>query len=147
MVLPRSFIAGNFEVLAKVEAILSRFFSPDFNPATTVLLEEKPPLSPTPVVAATADILAYSPNKVLIRATSDKPALLFLSDSYFPGWQARVNNRDEKIYRANYTFRAVVVPAGNSTVEFTYDPRSFKAGLIISLLSAGVVLVLIFKKR
>ena len=41
--------------------------------------------------------------------------------------------------RANYLFRAVGLPAGNHKVEFTYDPESFKAGLIISLCTAGLL--------
>jgi len=49
---------------------------------------------------------------------------LVLSDQYFPGWFASVNGRSAPIQRANYAFRLVEVPAGQSTVEFWYSPAA-----------------------
>jgi len=72
---------------------------------------------------------------------------LFLSDAYYPGWQATVDGKAEHIIRANDLFRAVAIPAGNHQVEFAYQPASFRWGMIISLLSAVALLVIHFKTR
>jgi uncharacterized membrane protein YfhO len=58
---------------------------------------------------------------------------LVLADAYYPGWKAYVNGKEQVIRRANLFFRAVVLPAGTHTVEFRYDPTSFKLGLAISI--------------
>jgi uncharacterized membrane protein YfhO len=50
-----------------------------------------------------------------------------------------VDGKENKIYRANYVLRAVFVPSGKHTVEFKYDPWSFKIGAIISLLTLIVL--------
>jgi uncharacterized membrane protein YfhO len=38
-------------------------------------------------------------------------------------------------------FRGVELPAGNQMVEFIYEPESFKIGLTISLLTAGLLVI------
>jgi hypothetical protein len=47
------------------------------------------------------------------------------------------------LYRANYTFRAVELPAGEHEVVFRFEPASFWWGGRLSLLSLGCVLLLL----
>ena len=71
-----------------------------------------------------ARILSYQPTRAEIHAYSSVPddGFLFLNDAYYPGWRATVNGEDVPIYRANVMFRAVRVPAGESTVVFEFVP-------------------------
>ena len=46
-----------------------------------------------------------------------------------------------RIVAANENFRAVAVSAGRHTVDFRYRPASFRAGAIISILTAVAMLV------
>ncbi len=55
-----------------------------------------------------------------------------LLDTYFPGWKAFIDEQETAIYRADYNFRAVAVPAGHSTVHFQYRPLSFRIGLALA---------------
>jgi uncharacterized membrane protein YfhO len=71
----------------------------------------------------------------LIHVKAAQNAFLVLSDTYFPGWKAYVDGKKEKIYRANYNFRAIALGAGTHKIEFIYDPLSFKIGAIITLLT------------
>lgn len=57
-----------------------------------------------------------------------------LSDTYYPGWKAFVDGTRQKIYRANYAFRAIPLSAGTHNVEFVYDPMSFKLGIGVTIL-------------
>jgi uncharacterized membrane protein YfhO len=74
-----------------------------------------------------------------VRAKED--ALLVLSDTYYPGWKALVNGREQKIYRANYNFRAIPLKAGEYEVKFIYDPITFKIGMLISSITLIGVIV------
>jgi uncharacterized membrane protein YfhO len=76
----------------------------------------------------------------VIDASLNDAGILVLADSYYPGWKAYVDGKEEKILRANLFFRAVSLSAGRHTVEFRYEPRSFAIGLAISV---GTVIVLI----
>jgi uncharacterized membrane protein YfhO len=95
------------------------------------------------------NFLSYTPNKIIIRTKSDRPGIFVLLDNFYPGWQAFVNGEKTKIYRANYTFRAIKVPQGENQIEFIYQPQSFKIGLYLS--GAALLLILtgwiIFWKR
>ncbi len=72
--------------------------------------------------------------------------MLFLSDNYYPGWKAYVDNKETKIYRANYTFRSIYLPSGNHSVAFKYNPLSFKIGSVVSLLSFIAILSILVLK-
>ena len=111
-----------FEVISEDKKLLSRFFQTDFN-YKEVLLFEKPPervygeLCQT--VDGTVQITEITSDSVVIEVESSSPALLFLSDTHFPTWKARVNGDETQIYRADYAFRAVEVPKGKSRVVFS----------------------------
>lgn len=74
-----------------------------------------------------------------MQSESTAAGILFLSDNFYPGWTATIDDQPTPIYRANYTFRAVVVPAGKHEVKFIYQPLSVKLGLIISAVSLLMV--------
>jgi uncharacterized membrane protein YfhO len=72
---------------------------------------------------------------------------LVLSDTFYPGWKAFVDGKEEKILRANYNFRAVPLTAGTHRVEFVYDPLSFKLGALTTFLGILGCLVIGFIKK
>lgn len=88
-----------------------------------------------------------SPNLVQIRVQTSAPGWLFLADSYYPGWQAFVDESPAQILPAHYAFRAVFVPAaGEHTVQFVYRPIAFWVGLTVSVLS-WIGLFFIWRKQ
>lgn len=89
----------------------------------------------------TAQILKYEPDEVVIKVETKKAGQLFLSDSYYPGWRAWVDDQPVKIEKSQGLFRIVPVPMGEHLVRFHYEPRSFYLGGIISLLTLGLILV------
>lgn len=119
--LPRAKLFYNFEVIKDNKEIIKRFYSDDFDFRNILILEGSPGLKIQKEGTGSAEIISYTPNKVIIQTTSNSPALLFLSDNYYPGWKATINGENSKIYRADYSFRAVIVPKGGSIVEFLFD--------------------------
>ena len=90
---------------------------------------------------ASARVLHYGTNQVVVQADLDGPGWLVLTDAEAPGWRATASEAagvklEPAIYRAYGAFRAVHLPsAGTWTVWFTYEPTSFRAGLLVSGLS------------
>ena len=67
---------------------------------------------------------------------SIRESVLFFSVPYEPGWSARVNGEEAKIYRVNVGFMAVKVPQGQKVVvEFTYRTPGLLIGFLITLVS------------
>ncbi len=81
------------------------------------------------------DFLTDGADAITLKAAASSSALLVLTDSYYPGWRARVDGKPAAILRVNYAFRGVPVPAGEHTVELRYEPASFRVGLFLSLLA------------
>lgn len=77
------------------------------------------------------DILAYSDTGVSLSVSAPQAAYLILSDAWYPGWRATVNGDPTPIQRANLVFRALPVPAGDSSVIFSFEPRLWRAALYI----------------
>ncbi|MBN1120392.1 MAG: YfhO family protein [Anaerolineae bacterium] len=57
---------------------------------------------------------------------------LLLRDTYYPGWDAYVDDVYVETKLANGVFRAVEVPEGTHTVDFEYQPGSVRLGWMIS---------------
>jgi len=80
------------------------------------------------------EIISESNNRLDLQVKAAENLLLVLSDTYYPGWKAFVDGKRTKIYRADYTFRAIPLNAGTHQVEFVYDPMSFKLGAGVTFL-------------
>lgn len=89
----------------------------------------------------------YSNNEINIRAEMKEDGFVVISDPWYPGWKAYVDNQPTKIYRANYVFRAVEVPKGTHSIKFRYAPFSMAIGLITSIVTLGGIVILMFVKR
>jgi hypothetical protein len=64
--------------------------------------------------------------------------MLVVTDTHYPGWEARVDGRPAPLLRANGYLRAVAVPPGLHRVEMRYRPRSLAIG---GAVSAGSLLL------
>ena len=80
------------------------------------------------------EFVSESNNKLRLLVRVLENTFLVLNDTYFPGRKAFVDGKETKIYRADYTFRAIPLNGGTHQVEFVYDPLSFKLGAAISIL-------------
>ena len=64
---------------------------------------------------------------------SPQRGLLFLSEKWLPGWQARwQGDQSLPVARAHRAFLAIPVPAGSGTLDLVYRPRSAVWGLAAS---------------
>lgn len=145
--LPRAFLVSDYRVFKTKEEFENIFFSKEFNPIRTVLLEEdigSLDQNKSEKVISELRIISYNPNQIVINTRDQKEQLLFLSDAYYPGWKAYVDRVEKKIYRANYAFRAVLIPAGIHTVIFSYQPQSFFLGIKMTIISLIVLLTSAF---
>jgi hypothetical protein len=84
--------------------------------------------------ASSARIVRDRPTVVEIDVTTQRPGLLVLADSWYPGWEAMVNGEPSTVHPVNLALRGVVVPAGRSAVVFEYRPTWLGPGIALSLL-------------
>lgn len=83
----------------------------------------------------TVDSTMVNANTLQIRVEVDHDSILVVSEVNASGWKAYVNGSASQIVQADGIFRAIVVPAGTSLVEFRYEPVSLRIGVWISFVS------------
>jgi hypothetical protein len=89
--------------------------------------------------AGSAEFRDDSRHHIAIGTRGDAPAALFLRDSAYPGWNARVDGKPVPVELPKVGFRSVAVPAGEHTVEFWYEPATFRVGLFVSLVACAAL--------
>ncbi len=123
----------------------------------TVILDEPPPQ----YLSAIQNIKKTDQNEASIFISTSKDhggkingqvftnenGLLFLSIPYEGGWTAKLNGQSVPIKRADYGFMCLEVPAGDNTLELCYSTPLLLPGAIISILSVGLLIVLLIVKN
>ena len=87
-----------------------------------------------------AKIVDYEIDKFKVEVDMKEPGFLVISDNYYPAWKAYVDGKETKVYKADYTLKAVWLEKGDHKVEFVFDSPYLKLGATISFLSLLFVL-------
>ena len=140
--LPRVKLFGNIEIEKNPQKAISMLYDPKFDYKNTLVLASDTEFGVKPDFSSDAHIIFYSPNEITIKTKSQKPQYLFISDNYANGWIAHINDKYSPIAVADYTFKAVFVPAGENTVKLSYSPSSVWIGLWVSVISLFSLIVL-----
>jgi hypothetical protein len=118
-----------------------------FDPAKMALVEDDINLAAntteaanTTAAADTVKIVTMSDDYIKVDVTSQKTAILILSDIYYPWWKAYVDNEPCGIFRVDYLLRGLVITKGHHTVEFKLQSNSLCWGFALSAL--GVILLI-----
>ena len=135
--LPRVWLVGAQQVVRGERADLATITAPGFAPRRAVVTEHRLPGLPAGArpPAGQARLVRYGAERVTIEAHATRAAELVLSDVSYPGWKATVDGHRAPLHRVDYLLRGVSVPAGAHRVQMTYEPASWRAGWIISVLA------------
>lgn len=134
--LPRAFFVRRWET-ASAPDILNKIAALSFDPQDVAYIPEDQTIRiDPPQQGARTEYIRYGLQDFELNVTATGNNLLFLSEVYYPdGWKAFIDGQETPIYRLNYLFRGVVVPAGTHRLEMKFDSDSFRLGKGISLLS------------
>jgi hypothetical protein len=136
--LPRAFFVPRGRVVRGGRETLALLASREHDPRRIVLLSHAPEDgflgNPETADAEAGIVVIEAARGEAIDLALDVPVagFLVLTDAFFPGWTANVDDRPVPILRANHAFRAVRVPAGPSRVSFRYASRSLRWGALVS---------------
>jgi hypothetical protein len=131
--LSRAYLVSDWEQAGSPGAALSRTLEAEFPLGETVVLEESP--QPDSLRGQGQVLEAdYRLNRIRLQTRTTGPMLLVVNDRHYPGWKAQVNGVDAPVLRAGGIFRAVVVPQGDSRVEFVFRPSRLLPAALLSAL-------------
>lgn len=70
--------------------------------------------------------------KVTIQTDAPGPTMVVIAQTWYPAWKACVDGQPVRIWRANYAFQALQVPAGRHEVQLRYQDRTLVIGAVLS---------------
>jgi len=131
--LPRALLVYRSQVVPDHTAAWQAIHAPEFDPTQTVILEQGEPLAADPAHGERhIAFVRYGLNEVELAVRTPVSAYLVLSDVYYPGWRAEVDGVPTEVLRADYVFRAVLLPPGEHTVRMEFAPWIWRVGLAVS---------------
>ena len=86
------------------------------------------------------ELLKNKPHEKIYSIESNKPGFVVFSEMFYPGWKAKINNKEVNVYKVNFILRGIFVQKGNNKIKFYFEPSSIKYG---SLFQIGSIIVFI----
>jgi hypothetical protein len=138
--LPRVFVVDHQDTVRDDNQALDAVTAPGFDGRGVAVTEARVAGLPRATSApaprgAGARLLSYGAQHVVIQATASTRSLVVLTDDFYPGWAATVDGHPASVQRVDYLLRGVSIGPGRHTIVFSYEPTSWRIGLVISLLS------------
>ncbi|MBZ5513336.1 MAG: YfhO family protein [Acidobacteriia bacterium] len=135
---PRAFAAGGAVRFDSVADSLRLLADPAFDATGEVFLSPDSAGAPTASPAGpagTVQIAVYRPNEVTLSARLSRAGYVTLLDRFDPGWHARIDGQEVRVFRVHQLFRAVYCREGEHVVRFYYQQPGLRAGLILSIVT------------
>jgi len=146
--MPAAFVvpASGAVVVEDEVSQLARVKDPMFDPEREVVLAR--PISQAVAVStsggtpAKVEWLSKRTNSFDLKVTASEASVLVVSQIDYPGWKASVDGQPVDMTRANYALPAIFVPQGEHHIVFSFEPLSFRLGLLLSAVSVSVIAIM-----
>ena len=115
----------------------------DFHPRQEVYLppEAKSVVTASNVATVRLSPVQYSAEQIEVGIQTAAPTMVVVAQTYYRPWHAYVDGRPTRLWRANFAFQALEVPAGSHEVKLIYEDRRFRTGTMVSLATLAVCVI------
>lgn len=119
------------------------------NPLKTAVLNKKfeadlSGFKIAPDSTAHIELTEYKPNLLKYKSSSKTEQLAVMSEIYYQnGWEAYVDGKETAVYCADWTLRAIRVPAGEHEIEFKFVPHKYNTARTVASISTAALLLLL----
>ena len=102
------------------------------------------PVSEGRGLTGSVDVRSRRAGEVELQVSTEKSAILRLSEKYAREWKAFLNGRPAELFRCDYLFQGVLIPPGLHTVVVRYAPPKGSLfvqalGMALALAAAGIL--------
>ncbi len=142
-----AWFVNNYELVKSADEEIDAINDYDLN--STAIIDNKfadqlKDFHPDKDSTATISLISYEPNNLIYKYNSTIPQLVVFSEIYYnKGWEATIDGKPTEHLRADYILRSMKVPAGNHTIEFSFEPKIFIIGERISFIASLLLIILI----
>ena len=89
---------------------------------------------------------SYAPNELHYHYEASSDRLAVFSEIFYPSdWKMTIDGQETgpEIWRADWTLRSAVLPAGSHDIKMRFEPRSYSLSSNISMASSALLLLLL----
>jgi hypothetical protein len=139
--------AGQQPIFADRASTFRAVTSAVFDPPREVYLPPEASPNVDAIATGAAKIVAsrFTAQKLEIDVATPVPAMVVIAQTFCHPWHAYVDGKRTALWRANYAFQALEVPAGQHHVRLVYEDTVFHCGVAVSLASLLAIGLLFFK--
>lgn len=82
-------------------------------------------ISSESIQAAGGSVISFQrqADQLIYNLNVERAGLFVVADTFFPGWEAKINGVSAPIHEVNYAFKGVIVPEGKIKLELTFKPK------------------------
>jgi len=149
-VFPRFFLAHEVRGVKSIEEARNLVQRHEIDLLYTAITDsplELPSMIAEPNEVDRIKTLKYEPTAIEVSVQSSRGGLLVLSETYYPGWKAWLDDRPTPIYPTDIALRGVVMPPGEHRVRMEFHPVILPISLGISLATAILLALSAFVYR
>ncbi len=149
---PRAYFADSILYFAAQDAVLEEMKS-CFHPETALLDEAtwgnlSLQLNEDPYAPASVENYSIGNDKIRMDVTTGTGGILIVTDYYDPDWKVYVNGQESQVFRTNYLFMGVELPAsGDYHVEFKYRPIGLYKCIGVSTIGFVLFAIIIVMRK
>lgn len=97
-----------------------------------------------PDSTAVISMTTYKPDVITYKSNSNSEQLAVFSEVYYAnGWEAYIDGKPAPHFLANWTLRAMRIPAGEHEIEFKFVPHTYYATRTVSRISSGLLILML----
>ncbi len=144
--LPVARLLYDVEVIPDDQTAIARVHAPNFDPGITAIVGSDPgcAIGPEPGALGMVEIIESQPGTWKMTSQSASPGLLVLAENAYPGWEVFVDGKKADPQVAYTSLKAVCVPAGDHTIEWSISTGIFYIGLTVTMIAIAAVIIAIF---
>jgi hypothetical protein len=121
---------------------IAELWSPTFDPAKTAIVEQAVQALGQAGGTGTAVIEGNGDDTLVVRVRSSGPALLHVSRTYHPSWQAEIDGVPVPVIRANHALMGIpLATSGEHRVVMRYRPAIVRMAAMISVATWAAVIM------
>lgn len=124
-------IVNHIRLIGDEDARVQYLLSNTFTPRDEVVLSEdvSPGINQSKALNADVKVLEQNDQMSRLVVRSSAEAILVRNQVFDAGWKVYLNGKAQVLRRVNHAFQGILIPAGESRVEFNFEPSYFTFGI------------------
>lgn len=138
-------LVNQLDTAANKATLLEKIGSANLKETAIIELDQyKGPLTFQKDSSASITLTKFDNDTLTYVTKCNSPQFAVLSEIYYPkGWNAYVDQKPISYYPVNYILRGISVPAGEHTIQFVFEPASYKKGTAIMYASSYLIVLVV----